>query len=111
MTDCIFCKIINKEIPSDFVFEDDEMVVFRDIKPKAKYHFLVVPKKHFTSLNKIDDSNLLGKLVYKAKDLAKEFNFAESGYNVVVNTGEDGGQIVKHLHVHVLGGESLRGLV
>ena len=103
---CIFCQIANKEAPADIVFEDEEMVAFKDIKPSAPLHFLIVPKRHIQSLAEIDDQDgdLLGQILLRAKKLAEEHNIAASGYKVVINTGQDGGQIVDHLHVHLLGG-------
>ena len=111
--DCIFCKIINKEIPSDFVDEDEDLVVFKDIQPKAKFHFLIVPKKHIESVNELgdEDTALVGKMIHRAKIIAKEQGFADRGYKLIFNCGEDGGQVVLHLHLHLLGGEKLGGLV
>jgi len=113
MPDCIFCKIIKKEIPSEVVFEDDDLVVFRDIEPKAKFHFLIVPKKHIESVNAIeeDETGLIGDMIYRAKLVAMENGFSESGYKLIFNCGRDGGQAVPHLHLHLLGGEPLGGLV
>lgn len=110
---CIFCKIVKKEIPTEFVFEDDELVIFRDIQPKAKFHLLITPKKHILSVNEVEESDakLIGKMVYQAKLAARELGFAESGYKLIFNCGEDGGQMVLHLHLHLLGGEKLAGTV
>ncbi len=107
--DCLFCKIINKEIPSDIVFEDDQLIVIKDIEPKAPLHLLLIPKKHISSLNDIteEDKNIISAIAFKAKELAKEFGVAESGYKLVNNCGPDGGQTVFHLHFHLLGGEKL----
>ncbi|MFA6993343.1 MAG: histidine triad nucleotide-binding protein [Patescibacteria group bacterium] len=107
---CVFCQIINKEIPSKLLFEDDEMVAFPDIKPSTAVHLLIVPKKHLASLAEVDDldQELLGRLLYRAKELAAEQGIAEGGYKIVINTGKDGGQIVPHLHLHLLGGEPLK---
>ena len=112
-TDCIFCKIINKEIKSDILFEDEDMIVFKDIRPKARIHLLVVPKKHITAFNEIqpEDSELIGKLMLKTKEMAEKTGISESGYKVVINSGKEGGQIILHLHIHLLGGEPLMGLV
>lgn len=109
MSDCIFCKIINKEIPSEIVFEDEQVVAFKDINPVAPVHLLVIPKKHMESLNDIEDEDeaLVGRILIVAKRLAKEFGIADSGYRVVNNCGDDGGQVVKHLHFHVIGGKPL----
>ena len=104
--ECIFCKIVKKEIPSNIFFEDEDVVVFSDIKPKAPVHFLIVPKKHIASVEEIEEENkeLLGKLLLIAKKVAKDASINESGYKLAVNVGEGGGQEVPHLHVHLMGG-------
>jgi histidine triad (HIT) family protein len=109
MSDCIFCKIINKEIPSSIVFEDEQVLAFKDINPLAPVHLLIIPKKHMESLNQAspEDEGLLGHILIVARQLAQEFGVTDSGYRVVTNIGEDGGQVVKHLHFHVLGGKTL----
>lgn len=109
MSDCIFCKIINKEIPSEVVFEDEQVVAFKDINPLAPVHLLIIPKKHIESLDEAspEDEGLLGHILIVAQQLAKKSGIAENGYRVVTNIGEEGGQIVKHLHFHVLGGKVL----
>ena len=107
--DCLFCKIIEGEIPSQCLYEDDKIYVFKDIDPQAPVHFLVIPKKHIDSLDTMadDDSELIGYVFKKIRDLAKEQGLKD-GYRVVNNIGEDGGQSVKHMHFHVLGGRSLQ---
>ena len=109
MNDCIFCKIINKEIPSSIVYEDNEILAFRDINPVAPIHILVIPKKHIESLVdlKQEDELLIGKIYTVINKIAKQEGIDESGFRVVVNCGEDGGQEVKHLHFHILGGKKL----
>lgn len=104
MSDCLFCKIIAGEIPSNKVYEDDEILAFNDVAPQAPVHFLIVPKKHIASLDDTtdEDAALLAHIMLKIKDIAKDLGL-ENGYRVVINTGEDGMQSVKHLHVHVLG--------
>lgn len=104
MSDCLFCKIIAGEIPSNKVYEDDEILAFNDVAPQAPVHFLIVPKKHMASLDDTtdEDAALLAHIMLKIKDIAKDLDL-ENGYRVVINTGEDGMQSVKHLHVHVLG--------
>ncbi|AVY93965.1 MULTISPECIES: histidine triad nucleotide-binding protein [Microvirgula] len=104
MTDCIFCKIAHGDIPSSKLYEDDDVLAFHDIHPKAPVHFLVIPKRHIDSLFVVDDSDapLLGKLMVTASKLAREQGLSE-GYKTIVHTGEAGGQEVFHLHVHVLG--------
>ena len=102
MSDCIFCKIVNKEINSSLVFEDDKMLAFRDINPKAATHLLLVPKKHVASIIEMqdEDQELVGHLFLKARDIAKEMGL--EGYKLQINVGEHGGQEVFHLHVHLL---------
>ena len=109
MEDCVFCKIIKGEIPSTKVYEDEEILAFKDINPVTPVHILVIPKKHISSLNEIEpeDQMLIGKIFTVIKKIAKEQGFAENGYRVIANCGEDGGQEVKHLHFHILGGKKL----
>ncbi len=109
MEDCLFCKIINGEIPSEKVYEDDEILAFKDIHPKAPVHILVIPKKHISSAMEIEeqDEALIGKMFTVIKKLAKEFGL-ENGYRIVNNCGSDGGQEVMHLHFHLLGGKKLK---
>ena len=106
----IFSKIIRHEIPSDIRYQDDDITVFADIAPKAKVHLLIVPNRVIPSVNELEDGDaaLIGKMVLTAKRIAKEMGFAENGYRLVINCGEDGGQEVPHLHLHLLGGEKLR---
>lgn len=106
MEDCIFCKIIKGEIPGKFVFKDRDFVAFYDIVPKAPVHVLVVPKLHFESLRDVDLSHekLLGKLFVKTRTLAEDLGIAKEGYKIVVNNGKGAGQLVFHLHIHLLGG-------
>ena len=107
MSDCLFCKIINKEIPAEFVYENESVVAFKDINPKAPVHILVVPKKHIATFNDLDpeDAELYGKLVEAIQQITKDFNIADSGYRVLVNVNKEGGQVIFHLHVHILGGK------
>lgn len=107
--DCIFCKIANKEIPKDFVYEDDDTVAFNDIAPKSPVHILVIPKTHIDSMNNLEKDNekMLGKLVLVAKQIAKEKGISETGYRLIFNTGRDAGQTVDHIHLHLMGGEKL----
>jgi histidine triad (HIT) family protein len=106
MNNCIFCKIINKEIKSEIVYEDDIVVVFKDINPQAPVHLLIVPKKHIQSGNEIDvaDKEIIGHIFIVAKEIAKKFNVDKDGYRVVVNTGKNAGQAVLHIHFHFLAG-------
>lgn len=105
--DCLFCRIVRKEIPAALVYESDDCIAFRDINPQAAVHILVVPRAHVVSLNEATDAATLGRLVLAAAEIAKREGIAESGYRVVINTNRDGGQSVFHLHVHVLGGRAL----
>jgi len=109
MSDTIFSKIIRREIPADIVYEDDEVLAFRDLNPQAPVHLLFIPKKPIATLNDAtpDDAELLGKLMLAAKAYAKAEGFAEQGYRTVININEDGGQTVYHLHVHLLAGRRL----
>lgn len=111
MADCIFCKIAQKEIPSKLVYEDDTVVAFRDLEPQAPQHVLVIPKKHVESLLALEeeDKALVSHiLVDVIPQLAQKLGIAEKGFRVVANTGEEGGQTVKHLHFHLLGGRSMQ---
>ncbi len=109
MEDCIFCKIIKGEIPSTKVYEDEEILAFKDINPVAPVHILVIPKKHINSLAEIEaeDEILIGKIYTIINKIAIQEGIIDKGFRVVVNCGEDGGQEVKHLHFHLLGGKKL----
>ena len=108
MSDCLFCKIIAGEIPSNKVYEDDEILAFNDVAPQAPVHFLIVPKKHMASLDDTtdEDAALLAHIMLKIKDIAAQLEL-ENGYRVVINCGEDGLQTVQHLHLHILGKRKL----
>ena len=109
MEDCIFCKIINGDIPSTKVYEDEEILAFRDINPVAPTHILVIPKKHISSLVEInkEDEALIGRIYTNINKIAEQEGIINSGFRVVVNCGEDGGQEVQHLHFHIIGGKKL----
>ena len=109
MSDCIFCKIANKEINSDFVYEDDEIIAFKDINPQAPIHILVIPKKHIESIIDLTDEDemLVGKMYTAVRKIAKKLNIEESGFRLIVNCGKDAGQEVPHLHFHILAGKKL----
>jgi histidine triad (HIT) family protein len=109
MNDCIFCKIARHEIPGQTVYEDDELMAFRDVRPVAPVHILIIPKRHIPSLFEIEenDSPLMGRIVVLAKRLADEDGIAQQGFRLVVNSGEHAGQSVPHIHFHLLGGRSL----
>jgi histidine triad (HIT) family protein len=114
MVDCLFCKIVHGEIPSPRVYEDDDFVCIRDIRPQAKVHLLVLPKKHVASLDDAfpaqgaAQSQLVGDLFAAGTRIARQEGLLPGGFRAVINTGRDGGQTVFHLHLHVLGGASLR---
>lgn len=103
MSDCIFCKIAHKEKPADIVFENNEIVVFKDINPKTRIHLLIVPKKHISSIKEIEDGDgpLMGRLTLLARDMAKRENL--EGYKLLFNVGRSGGQLVDHVHLHLMG--------
>lgn len=108
--DCLFCKIIAGEIPSNKVYSDDDVYAFHDISPSAPVHVLLVPKKHITDMQatRQEDEQLLGRLLLKAKEIAGILGLEESGYRCVVNTGPDSTRTIFHLHLHILGGRPLK---
>lgn len=109
--DCIFCQIVAGKIASDLVYQDEEVVAFHDIHPQAPVHLLVIPKKHITSLTQLteEETPLVEHMVNIANQLAKREGISEKGYRLVINCGQQGGQLVPHLHLHVLGGRQLSG--
>ncbi|MEG6614837.1 histidine triad nucleotide-binding protein [Peptococcaceae bacterium 1198_IL3148] len=104
--DCIFCKIINKEIPSEVVYQDERILAFKDINPEAPTHILIIPKKHIPTLLDLqpEDSDIIGHIVLTANKLASQYGLAEQGYRLVSNCKEQAGQTVFHIHFHLLGG-------
>jgi len=111
--DCIFCQIIAGKIPSGIIYQDEELIAFRDINPQAPTHLLIIPKKHIPSLAQLSQAELplMGRMVTVANKLAKEEGIAETGYRLVLNYGEWGGQVVPHLHMHLIGGRRLSGKI
>ncbi len=108
MSDCIFCKIIKGEIPSTFIYEDDKLVAFKDIHPAAPTHILFVPKKHYATLNDVPAGDtIISDVTTAIQKTAKKLGLADKGYRVVTNVNREGGQVVFHLHVHMLGGRAL----
>ncbi len=109
MTDCLFCKMVSREIEPDVLFEDDDVLAFRDITPQAPTHVLVIPKKHVATLNdlKHQDASLAGKLVVAAGQIASQEGLSEDGYRMVLNCNAAGGQTVFHIHLHLLGGRQM----
>jgi histidine triad (HIT) family protein len=109
--DCVFCKIAAGEVPGDILYRDEEIVAFRDISPMAPVHLLVIPVKHINQLADLSEADLplMARLIGVANQLARQEGVAESGYRLVINSGKEGGQVVPHLHMHVIGGRPLSG--
>jgi histidine triad (HIT) family protein len=109
MSECIFCKIANKEIPTEFLYEDDLVVAFRDIHPIAPVHILIIPKRHIVGSAELKDNDeeLAGRMIMAANKIAKELKISEKGYKLLIRAGEYGGQEVPHLHLHLIGGARL----
>jgi histidine triad (HIT) family protein len=110
MSTCIFCRIVARDIPSEIVHENDHVLAFRDLRPVAPTHVLVIPKRHVAAVREAEDGDveLLGQVMLGARDVARKLGLVAGGYRVVMNNGEDAGQTVFHLHAHVLGGRSLQ---
>ena len=108
---CLFCNIIAKKVPANIVYEDQEIIAFNDAYPKAPTHILILPKKHIDSVNEIvgADQILIGRLIYQAKLIAQAQGVAAGGYRLIFNCGKNGGQVIYHLHLHLLGGKELEG--
>lgn len=106
---CLFCKIVNKEIPTEIVYEDDKVLAFKDIEPKAPVHLLIIPKKHIPAVDHLElqDKELIGELFFAAQKLAKEQGISQTGYRLIFNVGKDAGQTIDHLHLHLMGGKKL----
>lgn len=107
--DCVFCKIAKGDTHTNFQYKDDQIVAFNSIEPKAPIHIIVIPKKHINSINNLkeEDAELTGKIILVAKDLAKEKGISEAGYRLIFNTGNNAGQTVDHIHLHLIGGIKL----
>jgi histidine triad (HIT) family protein len=107
--ECIFCNIASGKSPANIIYQDEKIIAFDDIYPKAPQHKLIIPRMHFATLNDLsqNDASLLGEMVLVAKKLAKEFNIDQTGYRVVINCNQDGGQVVYHVHLHLMGGRLL----
>ncbi len=110
MQDCIFCKIVNKEIPADVVYEDEDVLAFKDINPQAPFHILLIPKKHIPTFFDMEDGDeqILGRLHKAAVQVARDFGLTESGFRLVSNCREGAGQVVFHIHYHLLAGRELK---
>ncbi len=106
---CVFCKIVKKEIPAAIVLEDDEIMAFKDVRPLAPVHILIIPKKHIESVNDFrkDDVQMIGRMIIAAKMLASDLDISEKGYKLLFRVGEWGGQEVPHVHLHLIGGAPL----
>lgn len=111
--DCIFCQVVAGKIPSEIIYQDEELIAFRDINPQAPTHLLIIPRKHIPSLTQLSQAELplMGRMVTVANKLAQEEGITETGYRLVLNYGEWGGQVVPHLHMHLLGGRRLSGKI
>ncbi len=107
MERCLFCQIIQGEVPSNPVYEDEDVFAFKDINPQAPVHVLVIPKRHVMSVSEVQDPNLIGTVMMRAAKIARQEGLEDNGYRLVTNHGYDGGQTVFHLHVHLLGGRTL----
>jgi histidine triad (HIT) family protein len=109
MSDCLFCKIISRDIPASIVYEDDQLVAFNDVNPQAPTHVLVIPKRHIATLADVrpEDDQLVGEMVRRAAAIAKERGLSAGGFRTVFNTNRDAGQTVFHIHLHLLGGRSM----
>ncbi len=109
--DCVFCQIAAGKIPGKTLYQDEEVIAFRDIDPVAPTHLLIIPKRHIPSLAHLSDAEtpLIGHMVKIANQLAREEGISESGYRLVISSGEEGGQVIPHLHMHLLGGKRLSG--
>ena len=107
--DCIFCQIVAGKLPSEILYQDEEVIAFHDIRPLAPTHVLIIPKRHIPSLAELTDAemSLIGHMAKVANQLAKQAGVAEGGYRLVISSGEEGGQVVPHLHMHLLGGRKL----
>ena len=109
MDDCVFCNIINKTLESEILFENERLVVIKDILPKAPVHLLVIPKEHIVSIKEVGEANqaLLGEIVLTARQMAEKFGVGDTGYKLTFNVGRDGGQVIGHLHLHLMGGKKM----
>jgi len=110
MDDCLFCKIVKGEIPSTLVYQDEQVLAFRDINPVAPTHILVIPRKHIPNINDVstEDEQLLGHMLTVVKPIADQEGITESGYRLIINNGPDANQVIFHLHLHILGGHYMR---
>jgi histidine triad (HIT) family protein len=112
MENCLFCQIINHQIPAEIEFENENLIVIKDIHPKAPIHFLIIPKQHIPSINYLEKNHidLIGDMFVTAKELAMSNQIADDGYRLIINTNLNAGQTVNHLHLHLIGGQKLKGM-
>ena len=110
MDECLFCKMVAGDIPTEVIYQDEDVFAFRDINPQAPVHVLIIPKCHISTLNDLtpDDASLIGKLSLAAAKIAEKEGVAESGYRTLINTNREGGQVVFHIHMHLMGGRRMR---
>lgn len=108
MENCIFCKIANKEINSEIIYENENVIAFKDLNPKAAIHFLIIPKKHYETILELENKEVISDLFKAIKEIAEKYNISEKGFRIINNCKEDGGQEVMHMHLHMLGGEKLK---
>ena len=108
MSDCIFCKIANKEINTEIIYENENVIGFKDLNPLAKLHFLIVPKEHYETILEISNEDVMKDIFRAVKEIAKKYEIEDKGFRLINNCREDGGQEVMHMHVHMLGGEKLK---
>ena len=110
MLECLFCRIVKKEIPAEIVFESKNLLAFKDINPQAPVHILIIPKEHITTTNDLEvkHKELIADILLTAKNLSSDYNIAESGYRMVFNCNKNGGQAVNHIHLHLLGGRQMK---
>jgi histidine triad (HIT) family protein len=110
MKECLFCRIVDKEIPAEIVFESNKLLAFMDVDPQAPVHILIIPKEHITTTNDLSNEHkeLIGDILLTAKRLASEYDIAENGYRTVFNCNKNGGQAVYHIHLHLLGGRQMK---
>ena len=110
MKDCLFCDILDYKKPADIVYENDKVVVFKDINPKTRVHLLIVPRKHIKSVNELElkDKDLIGDIILTAQKMAQEYGIDKSGYKLLFNVGRGGGQLVDHIHLHLMGGGEIQ---
>lgn len=109
MSDCLFCKIRDGEIPSETVYENDDILAFKDVNPHSPTHVLIVPRKHIATINDLEgeDAKIMGEMMMVAQEIAKTEGVAESGFRLVINTNDDAGQTVHHIHMHLMGGRNM----